>query len=810
MIKVLLSSILLTSALVADTSIKLTKGWQFVGFPSTIDDTHAFNNKNVDIVWGFDAPSQKWLGYTPSKETKEKIATKGYKTLSSIAPWQGVWIHNKSDWALTLKDEKDSNATISLKEGWNLISLPTDMTISPTLFQDDILWKYSQKGWQLSQQNGENANIAPPISKINSAEAFWVKSKSAHNLSLSNEASALHTFSSKEAMKSYIKEMALESYKPRYYDYPIAYAVDGVIYAPELAADTGGQATADSTNTAANKAADTTGTNLQESDVDESDILKHDGEHIFFYDRQKNIIRITNFNNLATAQKSTITPITLQQDTNLQAMYIYESKLIMISNKQRYYYAQKVGMPIDSFAPQKEDDISFDVTIYNIENINNITALSTTTLDGTFNNSRLTNGKLYVISQFSPRLEIEYPKIYIDEKKCDKRAIPMIDYEDGAYIPECGGSYHDNGRAYRYDYTKPSIKSAVLIPTINKGERDLITHDTFYAPHKLNQFPNITSISKFDLNSNHFEKSVSTAGYTNKLYASSKSIYLTSVQYPYYYSFRNWAERELIYKFDIGDDFDYKAKGFVDGVMLSQYSMSEKDDTLRVATTSGNGWRGNTINSVFTMQTNGAKLEVLGTLTGLGHKGERIQGVRFIGDRGYVVTFRQTDPLYTLDLKDNAKPTAVGELQVNGFSSYIHPVDDNYILTLGRDADEQGRQGGFIVQLFDVSDFAHPKQADIKRYSMAENSFDAEYNPQAFIYRNSDKRFAITYHDSQNSLMDIYQIDTQNGTLNTTAQLAIADNAYERRGVIFNLNAQIYSTLFAKDKTTTSTLGATQ
>ena len=810
MIKVLLSGILLTSSLVADTNIKLTKGWQFIGFPSTIDNINTFNNSHVDVVWGFDADSQTWLGYAPSKETRKKIETKGYKTLSSISSRQGVWIHNKSDWVLPLKEEKDTNNTIRIKEGWNLLSLPTDMTISPTLFQDDILWKYSQDGWQLSQQNGSKPNSTPPISKIDSAEAFWVKSEHNHTISLSSQAASLHTFSSKEAMKDYIKEMALESYKPRFYDYAIPYAEDGIVYAPELAADTAGQATADSTNTAANKATDTTGTNLQESDVDESDILKHDGEHIFFYDRQKNIIRITSFDNLTTAQKSTITPIALPQDTHLQAMYIYESKLIMISNKQRYYYAQKVGMPVDGFAPQKDDDISFDVTIYNIENIDHITQLSSTNIDGTFNNSRLTNGKLYLISQFSPKLEITYPKIYIDNKKCNKRNIEMLAYVDGAYIPECVGRYHDNGRAYRYDYTKPTIKSAVLLPTINKGEKDLITHDTFYAPHKLNQFPTITSISKFDLTNNRFEKSISTAGYTNKLYASNKSIYLSSVQYPHYYSFRHWSDRELIYKFSIGDDFDYQAKGFVDGVMLSQYSMSEKGDILRVATTTGNGWRGETINSVVTMQTKGENLEVLGTLTGLGHKGERIQGVRFLADRGYVVTFRQTDPLYTIDLSDDAKPLKVGELQVHGFSSYIHPVDDNYILTLGRDADEKGRQGGFIVQLFDISDFANPKQADIKRYSMAQNSFDAEYNPQAFIYRNSDKRFAITYHDNKNSLMDVYQIDTNAGKLISNRQLSIADNAYERRGILFNLNANIYSTLFAKDKITTSTLGALQ
>ena len=336
MIRLILLSALLIATLQADTTIKLEKGWQFIGFPTTIKNTDDFNNNNVDIIWGYDATEQSWLGFSPSQETRDKIINKGYKALTDIQAWQGVWIHNKSDWSLTLADTNTEDANISLSKGWNLVSLPADMTISPTLFQDDIVWKYHDNNWQLSNKSKTEATIAPPISKIESAEALWIKSEKTHAISLSTDSSALHTFDSKEAMKSYIKEMALESYIPRFYDNiamprdDIFTAIDGgVVNAPEAVNDT---------VTADQKSTDVTGTNLQEGDVDESDILKHYGEYIFFYNRAKNTINITNLENLVGAQESNITPITLPENTLLQAMFINGEKLIMISNEQRYYY----------------------------------------------------------------------------------------------------------------------------------------------------------------------------------------------------------------------------------------------------------------------------------------------------------------------------------------------------------------------------------------------------------------------------------------------------------------------------------------
>ena len=128
---------------------------------------------------------------------------------------------------------------------------------------------------------------------------------------------------------------------------------------------------------------------------------------------------------------------------------------------------------------------------------------------------------------------------------------------------------------------------------------------------------------------------------------------------------------------------------------------------------------------------NDGELEVVGTVGGLG-KGEQIFSVRFMGDVGYVVTFRQTDPLYTIDLSDPANPTVVGELKILGYSAYLHPLGDGLLLGVGQDATEEGRTTGTQVSIFDVSDPANPTR--IHQYTMEGGYSDVEFDHRAFLY----------------------------------------------------------------------------
>ena len=192
-----------------------------------------------------------------------------------------------------------------------------------------------------------------------------------------------------------------------------------------------------------------------------------------------------------------------------------------------------------------------------------------------------------------------------------------------------------------------------------------------------------------------------------------------------------------IHRFGIGGPEGpvYEASGSVEGFLLDQFAMSEHDGYLRVASTSAPPWWWSDEepdSRVDVLERNGRELLVVGSVGGLG-RGERIYAVRFMGDIGYVVTFRETDPLYTIDLSDPADPKVVGELKILGYSAYLHPIGDGLLLGVGQDADEEGRIMGTQVSIFDVSDLANPVRAH--QLTLPESSFsEVEFDHRAFLY----------------------------------------------------------------------------
>ncbi|MFI9011679.1 beta-propeller domain-containing protein [Actinosynnema sp. NPDC053489] len=178
------------------------------------------------------------------------------------------------------------------------------------------------------------------------------------------------------------------------------------------------------------------------------------------------------------------------------------------------------------------------------------------------------------------------------------------------------------------------------------------------------------------------------------------------------------------------------ASGRVAGTLLNQYSLSEHQGHLRVATTSGDApgipeRAPATQSAVTVLKRDGARLVEVGKVDGLG-VGERIYGVRFAGPVGYVVTFRQVDPLYTLDLSDPARPRRVGELKITGYSAYLHPAGDGKLIGVGQEATERGRATGTQVSLFDVSDPAAPTK--VAGHHLPGAGSEAEFDPHAFLY----------------------------------------------------------------------------
>ena len=218
---------------------------------------------------------------------------------------------------------------------------------------------------------------------------------------------------------------------------------------------------------------------------------------------------------------------------------------------------------------------------------------------------------------------------------------------------------------------------------------------------------------------NHKETFNSTAvlGGGENVYCTTNNLYVTSGRFEETISSKDGAVAEIfmiddsaiytteILKFDIsGEKIEYKTKGKVNGTALNQFSVDEYNGYLRIATTAGNFQ--NAKNNLYVLDSD---MVIVGMLEGLA-KGETIKSVRFMGDTGYVVTFEQTDPLFVIDLKDPENPEVLGELKIPGFSNYLHPVTENYLLGIGVNGDDNGAGNGIKISLFDVSDKKNPKE----------------------------------------------------------------------------------------------------
>lgn len=193
-----------------------------------------------------------------------------------------------------------------------------------------------------------------------------------------------------------------------------------------------------------------------------------------------------------------------------------------------------------------------------------------------------------------------------------------------------------------------------------------------------------------------------------------------------------------IYKFNVSRPGRpvFEASGGVPGWLINQYALSEYDGKLRVVTTTvrtavGGSSLATSETALHVLRQRGEALIEVGRLEGLG-KGERVYSVRFVGPTAYVVTFRQTDPLYVVDLRDPANPAAVGELKVTGYSAYLHPAGEGRLIGVGQEASTRGRVLGTQVSLFDVRDPSKP--ALLARHQLNGGQSEAEVDPHAFLF----------------------------------------------------------------------------
>ncbi len=813
--RILLTTLLIFSTSMANSILIVKKGWQLIGSATPLNNMSKFKADSVEQVWHFDAKTQKWLGYSPDANIQSKMSEKGISKLTHLESWHGFWVKSKKEWSLILpssniskapNDENNSNDIIYLKKGWNLISLPVDSVVSADIFKDMTVWKYnSNREWEVFDKDKESIDDFPKIAYIKNSDGIWVKAKRDTNISVMKEASKLHNFKTTKEMEDYIKSTIEINQRPICGFEPI-YLNRGVVNTavPTMAND----ATLEEGDNEDVKNA--TNTNLQEIGVDEADILKHNGTNIFYTKKgeynQNSYINITSFKELSQGNSKPINQIVFNRDKHINSFYLLDNKLVVLSN-----FIKK-----DEVETSKEQIV---VDIFDVSDIEDIKKVSTHKIDGNLVTSRVIGDNLYLVSNFYPKYQIEYPKEYITLSEICKEYFedtPPPSYPIDEYKPynpnkyaECYSIYKEKetDRYYRYDYENPILKIINLLPSIyNPTEEELIIPTRLYTSSKKDQNSNITTISRINISNGEYQLSNSFMGYSSTQYASSKALYLVSNQYPIYYDFSNYKERSSIYKFNLDNNLSYRGIGYVYGNTLNQFSLSEYGDILRIATTEGFSWISqSTKNSIYTLKENNGLLSIQGVLSGLGKEGERIRAVRFMGDKGYLVTFKQTDPLYTIDMSDPKSPKKVGELKVNGYSAYLHPVDENRLLGIGRDASSDGRLKGIKIELFDISDFANPSSLDSVVLDKSTSS-EIERNHKALAYRATDNLFAFPYYENGNyNYLGVYQIK-DNQIITYPRVKSSINNWGESRGLIFDIDNQTYISFFANGEVITEKL----
>lgn len=304
-----------------------------------------------------------------------------------------------------------------------------------------------------------------------------------------------------------------------------------------------------------------------------------------------------------------------------------------------------------------------------------------------------------------------------------------------------------------------------IVPSIQKnGEiREMVVEDIAIYPTTPSEI--YTIISKINIGNEQMEtKAFLGAG--NELYMSSNAIYLTGSNFePVSLVMEISTDRmmplqaseTIIHKYSFDKNITKVAEATIDGRILNQFSMDEFDGYFRIASTDGNASLENA-NSNNTLYIFDDKLNQVGKLTDLA-RGERIYSVRFMGDTAYMVTFKETDPLFVIDVKNPSAPEVLGELKIPGYSNYLHPIDENHLLGIGHDTklnvDGKNRwveNLGMKLSLFDVSDKKNPIEKDVEIIGGRGTNSEVTYNHHAFFRDIVNNRYGFgisIYQDDQ-------------------------------------------------------------
>jgi hypothetical protein len=495
--------------------------------------------------------------------------------------------------------------------------------------------------------------------------------------------------------------------------------------------------------TPGNEATEYSETNNQVAGVDEADFIKNDGGTIYIL--AGGSFKIIDAWPAAESRVISGTPI----EGEPTKLFVFDDKAVVYSSPARAddpygYYGQgecTYGYDCDFTG----DGRPVKITVLDISDRASPVLLREIRFSGSYINSRRIGGAVYTVIHFP---EVSFPEL---------RYWPE---EDISFCPEDGimkkmaitGLFErlksQNREIIRSTAVTdwiPSVTDTVYAGGTPETRGNLLGSCDRVYKSGFEDGESLLTIAAFDMTGLDPVGLATIVGRPGAVYASAGALYVASRHNSgegsgwYYGAEGTVMDVTTVYKFALRaevPDALYAATGVVEGRVLNQFSMDEFDGYLRIATTTGHLPDAGATNTLSVLEDLEGSLSVVGQVDAIA-PGEDIRSVRFDGARGFVVTFKKTDPLFVLNLQDPAAPRIEGELQIPGFSTYMQMLDDTHIISIGYDADDQGSFAwfqGIQLQIFDISKLESPTLSFKEVIGTRGSTSEAATNHLAFNY----------------------------------------------------------------------------
>jgi inhibitor of cysteine peptidase len=527
----------------------------------------------------------------------------------------------------------------------------------------------------------------------------------------------LNKFSSYEELKTFLETSS--SLPGNYWLGPVR--GDAVLESGDFSAQvkTPEPAPAVPTDTSETAGSDYSKTNIQVEGVDEADIVKTDGEYIYIVSGGN----ITIVKAVPAEEAQILSKIIL--DGYVTGIFVNGDKLAVFETEYGVFPLYETGVAVDTSSGSE-----------------------------TVNDAKTDDEPVSVPDLVNGSTPVEEPSKPIDPEPTEPMQIMPIRYdppttsikvydisnkENPALTRNFSvdGNYFDSRMIGDYVYVVATqytflIETDVFLPRVHSdNETEIIPADDIYYYNFSDTSYSFTTIVALNIQDDAQETTHETilVGGTSAIYVSQSNIYLTFPDY-------NWQENETmtttIQRITIDKQtITPSAAGEVPGYILNQFSMDESGDYFRIATTTNNfGWRTFaeeeqvSKNNIYVLDVN---LNIVGRLEDLA-PGEQIYSTRFMDNRCYMVTFRNIDPLFVIDLTVPTSPTVLGQLKVTGYSGYLQPYDENHLIGIGKETSYDAKEDfawyqGIKISLFDVSDVSNP--IEVAKFEIGDRGSDS-------------------------------------------------------------------------------------